>query len=169
MPIDLIDIIQLAPPFNFSAADDLQAPLPTDDFRKALRDFLLAVPGVGDAVDGRVYWSKSPPGAEMPFLVISRINQRTNMITTKIFFFEAEYQFSVFSTDDAVAESIATAAYQALLPDEDMEEIFFAEGREMTRIPRLFYGPDAQMQGMIGAEDVWMCHFDYGWLIGPQR
>lgn len=169
MPIDLIDTLQLAPPFHFSELDDTPLPLPTDDFVTALQQFLIDIPGVGDAVDKRVIWDAPLPGTEIPYAVFSLIHERTNVVTNKIFFDEAEYQFDFFAMDDRQCKAIAKAAYIALLPDEDMEEILFREGREMTRIPRLFYGPKVEPQGLIGAERVWRCHFDYGWLIGPQR
>lgn len=162
--LDLIDITKLAPPFALDGSDYTEPTVGTEDFRSALRTYLLSLTELA-GLDA-IYWSSSPSGADMPYMVISRLWQRTNVVTTAVYYKEAAYQFTIISMDDEEAETLGQSAHDALLPLADAEEIAFTGGYEMTRIPGQNRGPDAQNTGMVGGDKVWIYSFDYTWLLG---
>jgi hypothetical protein len=162
--IDIVDVLQIAPPIDFEAVDDTAVPA-TEDFRTSLRAFLLASEGLED-LEGRIYWSNSPPSVEYPFMILSRLWEKTIIITTHVFYRECAYQFTIFSFDDEQAETLTEAAHNALLPIEDYDPIRFIGGYESSRKPGRVIGPDSQPMGMIGGETVWRCSFDYEFILG---
>ena len=136
--MNLTGILSLWPPFRVG---EYVAPVPAGDFLSALRARLLATPSLAALSD--VYLTTSPPGATMPYLVVSRLYQTPAVNTSDAYIKEVGMQFTILSLDASEADTLSAAAFDALLHREANPPIVFDEGYEMARFPGQARGPDA--------------------------
>lgn len=166
MTLNIVHIVNLAPPFRLTDLSYVPPPLATEDFLTALRNFLLDVPGLA-GLTGVFHWrAGSAPTGRYPFLFFKRLHQTTIFITTKHFYRVAVFQFDVLAQDEEEADTLGQAAYDALTQGAGAETILFAGGYEMGRSPQQFHGPDEEPGLRPGGVQVWRCRFDCEFQIG---
>ena len=160
----LTGLLSLWPPFCGAEDDEEPEPEPTEDFRTALRNRLLAADGL-ESLEGRIYWAKTGP-APFPNMRILPVGpDRKEENTSNSYPFRRTLQFSILSTDDVECEELATAAYEALAWAAS-EPLLFVGGYEIARFPDDLWLPREPSGDGPGGSDIWHAHFDVEFLLG---